>query len=95
MPFDATDFRSVAAPDPARTPERLQARRDLTLGVFNTDGAWKLYSPYEPVRAYASRALAMAAAQARAADAVSLGRRVELFVQEEDGTLRQASLESR
>jgi hypothetical protein len=90
MPFDI-----AAEPQSAWTlgagPRRL-AREDMTLGVFLAGGEWKVYSPFDRASAYPTRGQALAAAQARARQALRDGRRVELFVQDEDGALGQAEI---
>jgi len=69
------------------TPRR--QRMDLTLGVFSFEGAWRVYSPFEAVAVYPTRAEAVVAAEARAFAEASRGRRVEFFVESEDGGLSQ------
>lgn len=88
-------FESSMSPAPEISAARRLKRRtpDLTLGVFNADGAWKVYSAADRACAYANRQDAMAAAEERAFTAAREGRRVELFVQEEDGCFRQAPVE--
>jgi hypothetical protein len=66
---------------------------DVTLGVFSFDGGWKVYSQFGRALSYPSRDEALGVAQARAFEALRAGRRVELFVQDEDGAFHQADLE--
>lgn len=73
------------------------ARRDrhapLHLGVFQSGGEWKVYAEFERAAVYATRDRALEAAEARAINAARAGRKVELFVQDENGELRQAAVE--
>ncbi len=91
MPFDA------AAPPPNPSSPAAAIGRSLegglTLGVFSHAGRWKVYSPFDRACAYPNRAEALAAAEARARQAARDGMSVEVFVEEEDGALRQASIE--
>lgn len=66
---------------------------DLTLGVFTDGAAWKVYSQFGSADPYPSRSEALAAAETRAFAAAQAGRKVELFVEDEDGALGQASLD--
>ena len=91
MPFDAAPSRPAVTPVATASPRKKRA--DLTLGVFSHDGDWKIYSAQDTPIPYDTRDGAVAAAEEQALQAVRAGRRVELFVQEEDGTLRQATLE--
>jgi hypothetical protein len=68
-------------------------RPDLTLGVFSDGGNWKVYSQFGSPAAYPCRREALVAAETRAFEAVRAGRRVELFVEAEDGSLGQARLD--
>jgi hypothetical protein len=68
-------------------------RPDLTLGVFIDGGAWKVYSQFGSADPYPSRSEALAAAETRALAAARAGRKVELFVEDEDGALAQARLD--
>jgi len=86
MPFDAASPRPAAA-------ARRRSKTDMTLGVFSHDGEWKVYSANDRPIHYDTHKGAMAAAEEHARDAARAGRRVELFVQEEDGTLRQATID--
>jgi hypothetical protein len=88
MPFDA-----ASSDPPPSAPLRRRRAEPLSLGVFNHDGVWKVYSQFERAAAYADRDLALSAAQVRALEAARRGQRVELFIQEEDGELRQAAVE--
>jgi hypothetical protein len=85
-----------AGPPPAISfAEDRSARRkrpDLMLGVFSHEGAWKVYSQFEPPRLYATRQEAVAEAETRALAEARSGRRVEFFIQDEDGGLRQIDL---
>ena len=92
MPFDAT-LSLDCHPAPEAPAARRARRLPLSLGVFHSGGAWKVYGQFERAIAYASRELAVSAAQARALEAVRGGRRVELFIEEEGGELRQAAVE--
>jgi hypothetical protein len=66
---------------------------DLTLGVFADGAAWKVYSQFGSADPYPSRDEALAAAETRAFAAARAGRKVELFVEDEDGALGQACLD--
>jgi hypothetical protein len=88
MPFDS----SVSPASETRAAFPAKRRPDLTLGVFNADGAWKVYCASDRASAYPNRQEAMVAAEERAFTAAREGRRVELFVQEEDGCFRQATV---
>jgi hypothetical protein len=68
-------------------------RPDLTLGVFTDGEAWKVYSQFDSAASYPSRGEALAAAETRAFAAARAGRKVELFVEDEDGALAQARLD--
>jgi hypothetical protein len=81
----ASSFRPVAKGERRK-------RADLTLGVFSDGANWKVYSQFGSPAAYASRQDALVAAEDRAFEAVRAGRRVELFVEAEDGSLGQARL---
>ena len=70
-------------------PASRRKRTDLTLGVFSFDGAWKVYSPFEAAAVYPTRAEAVVAAETRAFAETRRGRRVEFFVESEDGGLSQ------
>jgi hypothetical protein len=76
----------------ARQDER-RKRADLTLGVFTDGIGWKVYSQFGSADAYPTRGEAMAAAESRAFAETKAGRRVELFVEDEDGALGQARLD--
>jgi hypothetical protein len=91
MPFDSFFVPSSqhAVIDQPRS-RRLEA---LSLGVFQFAGEWKVYSTQGPVSVYPSRGLALSMAESLALDAIRGGRRVELFVEDEDGDLRQAAIE--
>ncbi len=93
MPFDTAELTPIRSRSVEVAP-RVKARC-LTLGVFNHDGAWKVYSRFEPACAYPNRAKALAAAERRAQEAVHAGIPVEFFVQEEDGSLGQAQVLAR
>ena len=67
-------------------------RADETLGVFSDGAGWKVYCERGAPAAYPSRQAAMVAAEERAFAAARAGRRVELFVQDENGFLSQAPL---
>ncbi len=91
MAFDAS-----ASPQP-QSPQTVggtQRRRwpPLSLGVFNYDGEWKVYSQFEPALPCASRDQAVVAAETRAFEALRCGQQVELFVQDENGELRQSAI---
>jgi hypothetical protein len=90
MPFDASDsVPSVSvAPAPRIAPDR--RLRPLTLGVFHYDGAWKVYGEFERAAAYPTWELAVSVAQARADEAASAGRPVELFIQDQEGDMSRA-----
>ncbi len=90
MPFDAASPHSTIAP---ATGSRCRTKTDMTLGVFSHNGDWKVYSASDKPIHYDTRDGAMAAAEEQVLAAARAGRRVELFVQEEDGTLRQAMIE--
>lgn len=85
---------AFASPFPPSTQGARLRRADptakVTLGVFSDRGGWKVYSQFGSAAAYSSRQDALMAAQARASEAASEGRRVELFVEHEDGSLGQA-----
>lgn len=66
---------------------------DLTLGVFSDGTGWKVYSQFDSADVYPSREEAVIAAETRAFEAARAGRKVELFVEDEDGRLGQARLE--
>jgi hypothetical protein len=68
-------------------------RPDLTLGVFTDGAGWKVYSQFDAADRYPSRHEALAAAETRAFAAARAGRKVELFVEDEDGGLGQACLD--
>ncbi len=68
-------------------------RPDLTLGVFTDGAGWKVYSQFGSADSYPSRDEALAAAETRAFAAARAGRKVELFVEDEDGALGQARLD--
>jgi hypothetical protein len=70
-------------------------RPDLTLGVFTDGDGWKVYSQFGSADRYPSRGEALAAAETRAFAAARAGRKVELFVEDEDGALGQARLDAR
>lgn len=90
MPFDASD--SIPSVSVARAPRIAHDRRlrPLTLGVFNYDGAWKVYGEFDRAAAYPSWELAVSAARARADEAASAGRPVELFIQDQAGDMSRA-----
>jgi hypothetical protein len=90
MPFDAS--LSLDCPTPQAPAIRRSRHAPLSLGVFHSDGAWKVYDPFERAVAYADRAQAVSAAEARALEAIRGGRRVELFIEEETGELRRAAI---
>ncbi|MDB5459963.1 MAG: hypothetical protein JWO72_1704 [Caulobacteraceae bacterium] len=97
MPFEASHAQSPEAPQGAQRPRRHHRhhRPALTLGVFRHDGEWKIYSSFERAVAYPNRDLAVQVAETRALEAARRGVRVELFIQDENGELRQAALELR
>jgi hypothetical protein len=66
---------------------------DLILGVFTDGIGWKVYSQFDAADAYPTRGDALAAAETRAFAAAKAGRKVELFVEDEDGALGQARLD--
>ncbi len=66
---------------------------DLTLGVFSDGTGWKVYSQFDAADVYPSRQEAVVAAETRAFEAARAGRKVELFLEDEDGSLGQARLE--
>ena len=68
-------------------------RPDLTLGVFSDGSGWKVYSQFDAADVYPSRQEALVAAETRAFEAARAGRKVELFLEHEDGSLAQARLE--
>jgi hypothetical protein len=90
MPFDSSFVPSSqhAVIDQPRS-RRLEA---LSLGVFRFDGDWKVYSTLGRASVYPSRGVALSVAESLALDAIRGGRQVELFVEDEDGELRQAAL---
>ncbi len=90
MPFDAADFQPDSTHSQAA---RCRSRCNVQLGVFSHDGVWKIYSQFDQASAFSSRGQALEAAWARAREAVRAGGQVELFVQDEDGGLRQAVLD--
>jgi hypothetical protein len=94
MPFEASHGWSPGAPRPA---ERLRRRHcpTLTLGVFRHGGEWKIYSSLERAVAYPNRDVALQVAETRALEAASRGARVDMFIQDENGELRQAVVELR
>ena len=75
--------------------DRSERRRrpDLTLGVFTDGLGWKVYSQFGAAAPYPSREQALAAAESRAFAETRAGRRVELFVEDENGALGQARLD--
>jgi hypothetical protein len=93
MPFDASYPPDEGPFPPRAAPPRRDRQPPLTLGVFHYGGAWKLYGEFERAAAYPNRALALSAAETRALEAARCGRRVELFIQDENGELRQAAVE--
>ena len=76
---------------PLARPRR--RRPDLTLGVFSDGLGWKVYSQFGSADPYPSRGEALAAAETRAFAAARDGRKVELFVEDENGALGQARLD--
>jgi hypothetical protein len=90
MPFDASF--SLDCPSPPAPAIRRPGDAPLSLGVFRSEGAWKVYGQFERAAVFASRELAVSAAQARVLEAARCGRRVELFIEEENGELRQAAI---
>lgn len=68
-------------------------RPDLTLGVFSDGTGWKVYSQFDSADVFPSREEAVIAAETRAFEAARAGRKVELFFEDEDGSLGQARLE--
>ena len=90
MPFDASF--SVDSPPPLAPAIRRSRHAPLSLGVFHSGGAWKIYSQFERAAAYPCREDAVSAAQLRAQEAARCGRRVELFIEDESGDLRQAAI---
>jgi hypothetical protein len=58
--------------------------------VFNYGGGWKVYGEFERAAAYPTWELAVSVAQARADEAVSAGRPVELFIQDKAGDISRA-----
>jgi hypothetical protein len=85
--------QSFALPLNRSRREQSKRRPDLTLGVF-TDGVdWKVYSQFGSADSFPSRGEALAAAETRAFAAAQAGRKVELFVEDEDGALGQARLD--
>lgn len=79
----------------SRSDEAKRLKRvDEMLGVFSDGRAWKVYSGSGAAAPYPSRQEALVAAEERAFAAARAGRRVELFVQYEDGSLGQAPLDS-
>jgi hypothetical protein len=91
MPFDASF--SVDYPSPQAPAIRRSRHAPLSLGVFHSEGAWKVYSQFEHAAAYPCRDDAVSAARLSAQEAARCGRRVELFIEEESGELRQAAIE--
>jgi len=85
--------QSFASPQPRSRRTAAQRRPDLTLGVFTDGAGWKVYSQFGSADAYATRGEALAAAETRAFAETSAGRKVELFVEDEDGALGQARLD--
>jgi hypothetical protein len=67
-------------------------RPRLKLGVFSHRGVWKVYEEFAAPQLFPTRRQAVAAAQARALAESRKGRAVELFVEEEDGALRQIAV---
>lgn len=88
-PF-ASPFLTSGASGRRKRPDLTQA---LTLGVFSDGTGWKVYSQFDPADLYPSRQEAVVAAETRAFEAARAGRKVELFVEDEDGRLGQARLE--
>jgi len=93
MPFDVSDSVLSAPIALADLPNRRARIRPLNMGVFNYDGAWKVYGEFDRATAYDSRDLAISAAEARVLEAALMGRPATLFIQDEDGELRQAAVE--
>jgi hypothetical protein len=91
MPYDISSAPSSESP-PVAQPRRRRGPV-LSLGVFNHGGAWKVYGEFERAAAYPNRDLAVSAAESRAREAARCGQRVALFIQEENGELRQAAVE--
>jgi hypothetical protein len=85
--------QSFALPLHRSRREQSRRRPDLTLGVFTDGAGWKVYSQFGSADPYPSRGEALAAAETRAFAAARAGRRVELFVEDEDGALGQARLD--
>lgn len=88
MTLETIDLPALASG--RRQPKR---RADLTLGVFADGAGWKVYSQFGAPDPYPSRSEALAAAETRAFAAAKAGRRVELFIEDEDGALGQARLD--
>jgi len=83
----------LVSPFPLSGRRAKRKRADETLGVFSDGRDWKLYSQFGAAAAYPSREEAMIAAEERVFAAARAGRRVELFVQREDGSLGQEHLD--
>jgi hypothetical protein len=66
---------------------------DMSFGVFSDGRGWKVYSSFEAPDLYPSREEALFAAETRAFAAAQAGRKVELFVEAEDGSLAQSCLD--
>jgi len=92
MPFDASDPMLAAEVSVPQTSARAHRLRPLSLGVFHYGGAWKVYREFDRAAAYPSRALAVSVAETLALEAMRDGRKVDLFIQDEAGELRQAAL---
>jgi hypothetical protein len=80
------------------SPLSTQGRRrrkqpDLSFGVFSDGRGWKVYSSAGSPDLYPSREEALFAAETRAFAAAQAGRQVELFVEAEDGSLAQSSID--
>ncbi|MEI9890634.1 MAG: hypothetical protein WDN45_08575 [Caulobacteraceae bacterium] len=60
--------------------------------MFNYDGEWKVYGEFERAVTCPNREQALSVAESRALAAARYGRRVELFIQEENGELRQVDV---
>lgn len=91
MPYDIS--HAALSETPSIAPPRRRRAPALSLGVFHHGGAWKVYCEFERAAAYPCRDLAVSAAEARAREAAHCGQRVALFIQEENGELRQAAVE--
>ncbi len=95
MPFDAASPAPSVQVSIGPLPTRAGGLCPLSMGVFQYDGAWKVYCEFEPATAYPTRDMALSVAETLALEAARGGRQVELFIQDETGDLKQAAIDVR